>query len=316
MNSNLAQNPFLKAPPKQFGPIDNNYEQQHALTGSRSTPGERSHDQETNQSWDHYLQPTTATDASVGSTNYHQPNINPDVFFSQFLEAKTVALTEVVQTTTKLVIIGGITELVFNTHPQPKASSIELGIKSKPNKLNLPVGDIDLSTHAQKVNKVAKKTTGEVKDFFGALKALWFDYVTDITEKREAAKKAKAEREAKKDDGKNKPPTAAFASVPGLSPEKKGILTKQAADINRKIGNANISYTGVFNPDGSVRIDIQALLDKKNSELQERELRAKKEQQVAAAAKVKGKTGVRGPRVSTNLNQSAEDLNNASRLLG
>lgn len=194
-------------------------------------------------------------------------------------------------------------EIVFNqketvlSQPQPSTDVSEKPTTSVSGILE----KIDLSSAL----KVTKTVTSASKDTKKAIWELFKDYILVKPEKKD---------EPKKDDGKKKAP-APFNLRPAISEDRRQQIQKQAEGINRRLKNQNTSYEGVFNSDGSVRADVQALLDKTNSELEESQLKKKKEAQMANLGGT-SKKGSKGPRVSTNLNLVPEDSNSASRLLG
>lgn len=77
----------------------------------------------------------------------------------------------------------------------------------------------------------------------------------------------------------------------GLGSERKLKLRKEAENINAKLGG-NLSFEGVVSESMDIRVDIETLLNKKNSEMNERELQAKRARAIAMASKGKGKRGM------------------------
>lgn len=60
-------------------------------------------------------------------------------------------------------------------------------------------------------------------------------------------------------------------------------LTQKRIEVNSAIGIRNVLYEDTVNSDGSLRVDVQVEMDKKNSEIAEAELKAKREAQLVQA---------------------------------
>lgn len=64
-------------------------------------------------------------------------------------------------------------------------------------------------------------------------------------------------------------------------------------NVNKTIGGiTNLSYEGIVDENGALRIDVQAYYEKANSQLDEKELQAKRQNQIAQVTR--GKTGFMG----------------------
>lgn len=85
-------------------------------------------------------------------------------------------------------------------------------------------------------------------------------------------------------------------------------LKQKRIEVNSAIGIGNVEYEDTVDDDGQERIDVEVYLERRNSELQTNELKAKrKEQLVAARKKATSPKGAIGPQV--NMNTTFEDRN-------
>lgn len=101
--------------------------------------------------------------------------------------------------------------------------------------------------------------------------------------------------------------------VAPLSLMQKFFLKGKRAEINRKINAGNELYEGYVLDSGEVRADVEALLERANSEMEKAQIKAKRESMMKKAGAGKSK---KGPGVSMDLNRAAEDANNVTKLLG
>lgn len=281
-----TSNPFLGAP-ASFERLDNSTDKKPIVSAMESVATT----QETNSLWNEFLTPKSEAVAPetpkpvLETVTFSEPNVR----------------------------IGGMTEISFNQTPVevPSQSRDEIPVPLqeviKP-KISLPI-ESTVGTTINVTKKVTKLGFGTGKDVKTAIFDLFKTYVLFKVESPEDKKKSEAKK------GGKKAAPIPFVTGPGISGEGAQMRAKQAEDINRRLKNTNLAYEGVLNADGSVRADIQQLLDKVNSELQEADIKRKKD---AALQAVSGasKKGGQGPRVSTNLNLSAEDANNVTKLLG
>ncbi len=320
-NRNSA-NPFLGSP-ASFERLDNSFDSKPQVSALDTTPQTL----EIKSNWESYLEPTVQTESSIKyQVSREETNQN----------GITSHESRITNHETNSVQIGGMTEISFSSFStqmeeqqetvqsyveSTTSQQIESGVSSIPNPVieeeskpsfKLPVestitGTIDVT---KKISKTSFKTGKDVKV------AVWDLFKTHILFKVETKeqKEKKAAEAAKKEEAKKKAPLP-YRAAPGINPDALAQRAKQAEDINRKLRSKNLSYQGVLNSDGSVRADVQVLLDKVNSELQEAEIKKKKEAAMQAATG-NSKKGAKGPKVSTNLNLSAEDPNNVSKLLG
>lgn len=291
--STQVKSPFLSGAPVSFERLDSP-DSGKPVSAMQSTTSS----QEINSWWNNYLAPTTSS--SPAETNIAS-NLPEKTVFSK-LETTTV-------TETKVSSFNVRDEIIFNPKETVLAQAViaegSIDVKTEQTK-SIPsftgvLEKIDLSGGVDAAKK-SVKTTKDVR------MAIWDIFKSHVFFKN------KKEEPKKKDDKKKAP--APFNLRPVMSEDRKHQMQTQAEDINRRLKTRNTSYEGVFNSDGSVRADIQALLDKANSQLEESQLKQKKEAQLANLSNAGGKKGARGPRVSTNLNLAAEDSNSASKLLG
>lgn len=292
-----VKSPFLGASPASFERLDSpdSNNQTSAMQSSVSS-------QEVNSWWDNYLAPTTEG-TSIENSNVAKPLETP--VFSQ-PEVTTIGETKISSFSVKGEIVFNQKETVLSQTVIAEGSvdikteqAIDVSEKSTTSISGI-LEKIDLSP-ALKATKTVKSASKDTKK---AIWELFRDYIMVKPEKKEEQKEEK----------KKSSPKSGF-TLPGISNERKQAISRQVEDINRKIKGTNTSYEGILNSDGSVRADIQALLDKTNSELEEAQLKKKKEAQMANLGGT-SKKGAKGPRVSTNLNQAPEDSNSASKLLG
>lgn len=284
-----AKSPFLSGAPVSFERLDSP-DSSKVTSPMQNTASS----QEINSWWNNYLAPTTES-RSQEKNLISQPEV------STYTEVKISSFN------VKGEIVFNHKETVF-AQAAITEGSIDVKTEQAKNNSNLQIPSltgvlekIDLSGGVE----AAKKSVKATKDVRLAMWDLFKDYIFFKNEKKEE----------KKQDEKKKSP-APFNLRPAMSEDKKQQMQSQAEDINRRLKTRNTSYEGIFNPDGSVRTDIQILLDKTNSELAEADLKRKKEAQMANLSKDGGKKGTKGPRVSTNLDMAPEDSNSASKLLG
>lgn len=297
--STQIKSPFLAGAPVSFERLDSP-DSANPTSPMQSTVSS----QEMNSWWNNYLAPTT------GSTSPEVNVVSKPLETSIFSQPEMVTKVETKES--KFNMKG---EIVFNPKETVLAQAViaegSIDVKSEQTvsvndsgKFSTSVAGvlekIDLSGGVE----IAKKTKTASKDVKVAIWDLFKNYIMVKPEKKDAQKK----------EEKKKAP-APFNLRPGMSEDRKQQIQKQAEDINRRLKTRNTSYEGVLNPDGSIRADIQTLLDKTNSELAEADLKKKKESQMAAL-KGSGKKGGKGPRVSTNLDLAPETQNAASKLLG
>lgn len=273
-----TSNPFLSSP-ASFERLDNKPDAKPPVSSMETTVTT----QEINSSWENFLTPTP-------------------------IESKPIHLESNVE-------IGGLTEISFvkpQVEEQLRATeSIPEPMKDviRP-KISPPI-ESTIGTTINVTKKVTRISFGTGKDVKTAIFDLFKTYVLFKVESPEEKKKKEAQKDNKK---KSAPATFSTSSMSNDALSKRA---SQADDINRRLKNTNLSFEGVLNTDGSVRADIQAILDKVNSELAEADIKRKKDAAMqAAAGNSKKGGGARGPRVSTNLNLSAEDANNVTKLLG
>lgn len=271
-------NPFLKSP-SSFERLDSSFDNKPAVSAMETTVTT----QEISSSWESFLTPTP-------------------------IESKPIHIESNVE-------IGGLTEISFvRTQVEKEPQSVEsipepLKEVIKP-KISLPI-ESTIGTTINVTKKVTKLSFGTGKDVKTAIFDLFKTYVLFKVESPEEKKKKEAQ-----EDNKKKSAPAPFATS-SVSNDALSRRASQAEDINRRLKNTNLSFEGVLNTDGTVRADIQAILDKVNSELAEADIKRKKDAAMNSATGTSKKGGgARGPRVSTNLNLSAEDANNVTKLLG
>lgn len=120
---------------------------------------------------------------------------------------------------------------------------------------------------------------------------LFKDYIFFSTKKEKKKDPAQLEKEAKQNANKR----SFFDSLRQLGGKNKlyEVRLKESAEhVSRKLGG-NLSYEGTIQESMEVRIDIESLMDKKNSELNASELSAKRARAVQAASGGKSKPGHR-----------------------
>lgn len=276
-NSSI-KSPFLSGAPVSFERLDSP-DSNKSVSALQNTTSS----QEINSWWNNYLSPTTEA-TSQSKTIAFQPEANT------YKETKTSSFN------VKGEIVFNLKETVLT---QAVIAEGSIDVRQVPSFTGV-LEKIDLSGGVD----AAKKSVKATKD---VRVAIWDIFKNHIF--------FKVKKEEPKKDEKKKSP-APFNLRPAMSEDRKQQMQSQAEDINRKLKTRNTSYEGVFNSDGSVRADIQALLDKTNSELDEADLKRKKEAQMANLSKGSSKKGSKGPRVSTNLDMAPEDSNSASKLLG
>lgn len=288
--------PFLQTP-ASFERLDNPDQKGEFKSAFESTTTT----QEINSWWNEYLTPTAEKSTSV--TN----ETSPEVREPSLLEiggVKEINFSEKNTVIKQAVIAEGMVEINSeqsnNTVAQSKGSGISINLEA-------PLTSTITTTveAGKKVGKVSVKTSKDIKT---AMVDLFKNYIFFKVEKKD-------EKKGEKKDEKKKTPPPPFFARPVMTDAQREQRAKQVEDINRKLKSNNLSFEGVLNPDGSIRADVQANLDRINSELQEAEIKRKKESTMQTAMGA-SKKGSRGPRVSTNLNLSAEDPNNITKLLG
>jgi Holliday junction resolvasome RuvABC DNA-binding subunit len=127
---------------------------------------------------------------------------------------------------------------------------------------------------------------------------LFKDYIFFSTKKEKKKAPAQLEKEAKQNANKR----SFFDSLRQLGGKSKlyeARLKENAEQVSRKLGG-NLSYEGTIQESMEVRIDIESLMDKKNSELNASELSAKRARAVQAASGGKSKSGHRAAKQEMN----------------
>lgn len=195
--------------------------------------------------------------------------------FGAYLSSKTAENKPLVESTESsgTIYFSSVEERVrvFNTQAETKSES--------PGRIGEVVSEI--------VNeKTIQQTVEATKIVSKSIFELFKDYIF-FPSKVKKEDPGKAAEEAKKSNNKR----GFMESLRGIG-RSGGVeqrMRQGAEQISRKLGG-NLSYQGNMSESMEVRVDVETLMNKKNSELTENELRAKRARSVQVASGKRGRS--------------------------
>lgn len=169
-----------------------------------------------------------------------------------------------------------------------KTVTIKEKVEVQPASLPNPIRSVVSEKSVKQTVDVGKFVSKSVWDLFK-------DYVFFS-----GKEKKKDPRTVEEEVKKNRNKQSFLDSLRGIGKSKsfEAKLRDSAEQVSRKLGG-NLSYEGSVTETLEVRIDVETLLNKKNSELSENELRAKRARAIQAAS---GTKKVRGQKAQQEMN--------------
>lgn len=241
---------------------------------------------------------------------------SPDQERHELLQVNNVVF-HTVDHAAKNFSIGGKTAIYFDTKPvAPVVNDVKLSAHADNSLKSSSI--LDYVDFGLFFTESAKFIGRLVSAFRSDLWELFSSNVLGHGQKKAApdTTEAKKEEEKRKKEGekiKNKTNFFRSLNTARNSLENRVMLHGKREDTNKKIKSGNVSYEGTVDDSGKVRIDVEILIDKANSQLAAEQLKAKREKMLAKTNKSRGK---KGPGVSMNLNKAHEDANNVTKLIG
>lgn len=176
---------------------------------------------------------------------------------------------------------------------------------------------IDFGLLVVESTKAMKWLKAGANEAMSAVRELFLDYVFFGFGKKEATKNPQQIEKEQKEMAEAAKKRSFYDSLRGMSRSLQSMLMIKGRreEINRKMEANNLLFEGFVGESGEVRTDVEAALERANSELEKKQIQAKRQKQLARVGAGKGKSQ-KGPGVSINLNKATEDPNNVTKLLG
>lgn len=196
-------------------------------------------------------------------------NLKDSIVFNQKQEA-----VEVVEKIEEFIEETYVEQPTVETTPYQPFIKTETHLKQATSLVNFP--------------EFFKTASREVKTAFSWLGELWTNYfmAKNTKEKPQDPEKLEAEKEkALKKKNKLGFIQDLKSMGAGMRVEHQNLLSKKAEDLNKLINQENLSYKGHLNASGQETEYARTLAERKNSELSEKEMKAKKEASIAQVSK-------------------------------